>query len=193
MRDLFDLPGLAVRDMLPEDGRADGYDKVGGGLDLSHVQLSKYLEAADKAFNSAIATQPERPPLFKDRLYPGDQYTIKIVILGGDAVCLKDLQYDPSVIPQPPSGKLDGKLRDFEQQKLLPYYGSVGLFRITTTMPFTRTLPGSRRSRRASTACGCPSGASSGTRARWKPRPAPRWPRSMPRTAACSAISMHRR
>jgi len=129
LRDLFDLPGLAVRDLLPEDGRADGYDKVGGALDLSHVQMAKYLEAADKALNTAIATQPERPPLFKDRLYPGDQYQIKIVLLGGDAVCLKDLQYDPSVIPQPPSARLEKGLREFEQEKLFPYHGSIGIFR----------------------------------------------------------------
>jgi hypothetical protein len=129
LRDLFDLPGLAVRDLLPEDGRADGYDKVGGALDLSHVQLSKYMEAAEKALSTAIATQPERPPLFKDRLYPGDQYMIKIAILGGDAVCLKDFQYDPSIIPQPPSGKLEKSLRQFEQEKLFPYHGSVGIFR----------------------------------------------------------------
>jgi mono/diheme cytochrome c family protein len=129
LRDLFDLPGLAVRDMLPEDGRADGYDKVGGALDLSHVQLLKYMEAADKALDAAIATQPERPPLFKDRLYPGDQYMIKIILTGGDAVCLKDFQYDPSVIPQPPAGKLQKGLREFEQEKLFPYHGSVGFFR----------------------------------------------------------------
>ena len=129
LRDLFDLPGLAVRDMLPEDGRADGYDKVAAGLDLSHVQLSKYLEAADKALTAAIATQPERPPLFQDRLYPGDQYMIKIALTGGDAVCLKDYQYDPSVIPEPPREKLSKGLREFEQEKLFPYRGTVGIFR----------------------------------------------------------------
>lgn len=129
LRDLFDLPGLAVRDMLPEDGRADGYDKVGDGLDLSHVQLSKYLEAADNALTAAIATQPERPPLFKDRLYPGDQYMIKIALTGGDAVCLKDFQYDPSVISEPPREKLSKGLREFEQEKSFPYRGTVGIFR----------------------------------------------------------------
>ncbi|TCO86863.1 cytochrome c [Chthoniobacter flavus] len=129
LRDLFDLPGLAVRDMLPEDGRADGYDKVAAGLDLSHVQLEKYLEAASKALDAAIATQPERPPLFQDRLYPGDQYMIKIILTGGDGVCLKDLQYDPSVFPQPLAGKPEKGLRELEQEKLFPYRGSVGLFR----------------------------------------------------------------
>jgi hypothetical protein len=129
LRDLFELPGLAVRDLLPEDGRADGYDKVSAGLDLSHVQLSKYLEAAEKTLNTAIATQPERPPLFQQRLYPGDQYQIKIAITGGDAVCLKDFQYDPTVIPDPPATKLAKGLREFEQEKLFPYYGTVGFFR----------------------------------------------------------------
>lgn len=129
LRDLFELPGLAVRDMLPEDGRADGYDKVAAGLDLSHVQLEKYLEAASKALDTAIATQPERPPLFKDRLYPGDQYQIKIALSGGDGVCLKDFQYDSAVFPQPLAGKPEKGLRELEQEKLFPYRGSVGLFR----------------------------------------------------------------
>ncbi len=70
LRDLFDLPGLAVQDLLPEDGRAHGFDRVGTALDLSHVQLTKYLEAADLALQQAIATNPQPLPRLKLRLGP---------------------------------------------------------------------------------------------------------------------------
>lgn len=129
VRDLLDLPGLPLRDMLPEDGRAFGYDKVGGALDLSHVQLAKYMEAADRALDAAIATRPEPQELFKERLHPGDQYQIKIVITNGDAVCLKDFRYDPAVLPTPIRDKSEKRLGDFEKEKLFPYRGSVGIFR----------------------------------------------------------------
>jgi hypothetical protein len=66
MRDLFSLPGLQVKDLLPEDGRFDGFDKASQSLDLSAVQLRKYLEAADVALDAAIAHQ-DRPLVWKQR------------------------------------------------------------------------------------------------------------------------------
>jgi len=66
MRDLFSLPGLQVKDLLPEDGRLDGFDKAGGALSISAVQLRKYLEAADVVLDTAIAHQ-DKPMLFRDR------------------------------------------------------------------------------------------------------------------------------
>jgi hypothetical protein len=57
LRDLFALPDLPLREMLPEDGRVDGDDKSGDGLELSHVQMSRYLEAADLALTAATASQ----------------------------------------------------------------------------------------------------------------------------------------
>lgn len=129
LRDLFSLPGLPLRDLLPEDGRAHGYDKVGGALELSHVQLGKYMEAADRVLDAAIATRPQPQELFKERLFPGDQYQIKIVITNGDAVCLKDFHYDPAVIAEPLRDKPEMRLGDFEKAKLFPYRGSVGIFR----------------------------------------------------------------
>ncbi len=70
LRDLLDLPQLPVRDMLPEDGRAYGYDKSGDGLELSHVQIAKYLEVADLALDAATASQIEPPDVLQVREYP---------------------------------------------------------------------------------------------------------------------------
>src|SRR5437899_2289684 len=46
LRDLLDAPWLQVREMLPEDGLSARFNKVGDALDVSHVQMSRYLAAA---------------------------------------------------------------------------------------------------------------------------------------------------
>src|SRR5207237_8928140 len=73
LRDLLGLPMLNVRELLPEDGRVDGYDKVGQGLDLSSVQMAKYLEADDVALGMAIADRPEPPEFYSGRHYFASQ------------------------------------------------------------------------------------------------------------------------
>ena len=63
LRDLFSLPSLRVKDLLPEDARRENFDKVAGGLDISYVQMAKYLEAAGKALDQAVveaATPPKK-------------------------------------------------------------------------------------------------------------------------------------
>ncbi|MBC8114936.1 MAG: DUF1587 domain-containing protein, partial [Candidatus Saccharimonas sp.] len=55
IRDLFDLPGIALQSSLPADGSAHGFDKNSDALDISHVNLAKYVEAADHALDLAIA------------------------------------------------------------------------------------------------------------------------------------------
>ncbi len=52
------MPGIALQGMLPADGSAHGFDKNSEALDISHVNLAKYVEAADHALNLAIATRP---------------------------------------------------------------------------------------------------------------------------------------
>ena len=61
VRDLFDMPGIALQGNLPADGSAHGFDKNSDALDISHVNLAKYVEAADLALDLAIATRPEPP------------------------------------------------------------------------------------------------------------------------------------
>jgi len=57
LRDLLALPALRIKELLPEDGQRHGYDKVAGALDISHIQMSRYLEAAEVALALA-ASQP---------------------------------------------------------------------------------------------------------------------------------------
>jgi hypothetical protein len=50
-----------VRDILPEDNRAGGFDNVGTVLDLSPTHLLKYQDAAERAVMSVLPKHPHLP------------------------------------------------------------------------------------------------------------------------------------
>ena len=58
VRDLLGVP-VQVRDLLPEDSSAAGFDNVGDALHTSSFLLARYLEAAEAALDQAIASQPQ--------------------------------------------------------------------------------------------------------------------------------------
>jgi len=62
LRDLLHAPWLAGARLMPEDGEADRFNKIGDALDVSHVQMARYLGAADYALRQAMATQAEAAP-----------------------------------------------------------------------------------------------------------------------------------
>jgi len=72
-RDLLSAPWLEVKEMLPEDGVAHRFNKVGDALDVSHVQMARYLAAADYALRQAMATQVDRPPAKTVRYHAREQ------------------------------------------------------------------------------------------------------------------------
>lgn len=57
---------LRLKERLPEDKRAFGFDNIGEALNLSAAQLEVYLEAADAALDAAIVKKA-RPETFKRR------------------------------------------------------------------------------------------------------------------------------
>lgn len=61
LRDLLKLPDLDIRDKLPQDRDAHGITKVSKLLDMSHVQLEAYLDAAEAALEQAVATGVNPP------------------------------------------------------------------------------------------------------------------------------------
>ena len=79
--DLLAAP-VEVRDLLPDDNTAAGFDNVSAVLDVSSTHLLRYQEAADKALRSVIPSRPlfeftdrrtgkeiaEKTPGFKDML-----------------------------------------------------------------------------------------------------------------------------
>ncbi len=129
LRDLFGIPGLKVKERLPEDGLAFGFDKSAAGLDLSYVQLAKYLEAADIALDAAIATHAARPAHFQVHIPAAGCQPLFAHTFGGQTVFLKDFKYDDSLIPIP-NGRIN---KEALAQKLRrenlknPYNGTIGV------------------------------------------------------------------
>lgn len=68
LRELLALPHLEVKDILPADNRASGFDHVASAQDFSYVQMARFLDAASEALDQAMrlgpspATQRERFP-----------------------------------------------------------------------------------------------------------------------------------
>jgi hypothetical protein len=59
LRDLLATP-VEVKDLLPDDNVAAGFDKVSSALEVSSAHLLRYQQAAEKALRSVV---PSRPPL----------------------------------------------------------------------------------------------------------------------------------
>jgi mono/diheme cytochrome c family protein len=73
LQDLLSLPYLDVKDFLPEDSESYGFNKIGDSLDVSHVQMARYLSAAEFALRQAIAPQIAQPKTTTERFYTWNQ------------------------------------------------------------------------------------------------------------------------
>ena len=74
-----DLLGIDVdlKDLLPLDSSAGGFDNVGEALHTSSFLMERYLDAADKALSVAIANLPQ-PKLVKNRYSLKDERIVKV-------------------------------------------------------------------------------------------------------------------
>ena len=73
IRDLLSIPYLAIKDALPEDSTSHGYNKIGAALDVSHVQLARYLRTAENALREAVIPQIAKPAGIQQRYYSWNQ------------------------------------------------------------------------------------------------------------------------
>lgn len=76
IRDLLGID-LELKDRLPLDSSANGFDNSGAALHMSSFLMEKYLDAADAALNVAIANGPQ-PPAVNKRLSCKDERHIKV-------------------------------------------------------------------------------------------------------------------
>src|SRR5262249_2112029 len=76
VRDLLGVQ-LNIREQLPQDGSANGFDNAGAALHTSSFLMERYLEAADTALNLAICNCPQPPALFQKRLSIKDGHPIR--------------------------------------------------------------------------------------------------------------------
>lgn len=73
VRDLLDAPWLQLASILPEDGELYRFNKVGEALDVSHVSMARYLQAANYALREVIAREPVAPQTKTVRYYARQQ------------------------------------------------------------------------------------------------------------------------
>ncbi len=146
LRDLLDLPWLEVKDLLPDDGRDNGYTRSAAALDVSPIFLAKVGEAIDLALDSATAKYAIPPEIFREKLYANQQYDYKVLMSGGDAVMLtKDQKYDDSRFPMPAATNADGPFPKGKWGFGGKYAGlgeaeRAGVFKEPSTVGMTRTF-----------------------------------------------------
>ena len=75
VRDLLGIE-IDLKELLPQDTSADGFDNVGEALHTSSFLMERYLEAADKALNLAIANGPQ-PPMITKRYSLKESHQVK--------------------------------------------------------------------------------------------------------------------
>jgi len=97
LQDLLALPLLRVKEILPEDGQQHGFDKVPGALELSHIQMAKYLQTADKALRQAIVRSVEPPETAEWREPAARQWSGRGAIATHNAVPLLDGKLAPGL------------------------------------------------------------------------------------------------
>ncbi len=77
IRDLLGVPWVQIKAKLPQDGEAWRYNKIGGALDVSHVQLSRYMSSADYALREAMSAKLVQPPTTVTRIYARQEPTLR--------------------------------------------------------------------------------------------------------------------
>jgi hypothetical protein len=128
IRDLFDMPGIALQGELPPDGSAHGFDTNSDALDISHVNMAKYLETADRVLDLAIATQPQPPTVQKRRISLMNRGGfVAHIVMNGDGVLLRDKKPDPDFPPASDYSHIDQG--SHERLGSFQTGSSVGLFR----------------------------------------------------------------
>lgn len=76
---ICDLLGIKVKlkEQLPQDGSADGFDNAGAAHHTSSFLMEKYLEAAETALNAAISNRPKPPTLVSKRYSMKDVHPVR--------------------------------------------------------------------------------------------------------------------
>jgi hypothetical protein len=79
VRDLLQAPWLQVKNDLPEDGEAELFNKIGDSLDVSHVQMTRFMQAANVAMRQVMGVEllrHELPPATVKRYWAREEATL---------------------------------------------------------------------------------------------------------------------
>ncbi|HTO03733.1 MAG TPA: DUF1587 domain-containing protein, partial [Opitutus sp.] len=73
LRDLLHVPWVQIMNRLPQDGEAHRFNKIGDALDVSHIQMARYLSSADYAMRQAMSVQLANQATATTRYYARDE------------------------------------------------------------------------------------------------------------------------
>lgn len=76
LRDILNIPWAQIKEKLPEDGVAFRFNKTGQALDVSHVQLARYMSTAEYAIQEAIRVVWDRRESTVRRYYARDEASL---------------------------------------------------------------------------------------------------------------------
>lgn len=76
IRDLLNVPWAQIKDKLPEDGEAYRFNKTGRALDVSHVQMARYMSSAEHAMLEAVRAVWKRPEATTKKYYARDEFSL---------------------------------------------------------------------------------------------------------------------
>ncbi len=77
LRDLLGVPWAPIANRLPEDGEAYRFNKSGEALDVSYLQIARFMDSANYALGLAMATCLERPAKTTRKLYARDEFSLR--------------------------------------------------------------------------------------------------------------------
>jgi mono/diheme cytochrome c family protein len=77
IRDLLNVPWVQIKSRLPQDGESWRFNKIGTALDVSHVQISRYMSSADSALREATAAKLVQPPTATARIYARQEPSLR--------------------------------------------------------------------------------------------------------------------
>jgi Protein of unknown function (DUF1592)/Protein of unknown function (DUF1588)/Protein of unknown function (DUF1585)/Protein of unknown function (DUF1587)/Protein of unknown function (DUF1595) len=77
IRDLLNVPWVQIKSKLPQDGEASRFNKIGAALDVSHVQLSRYMSSADYALREAMAAKLVQPATTTTHIYARQEPSLR--------------------------------------------------------------------------------------------------------------------
>jgi hypothetical protein len=134
IRDLLAIE-TPLKEMLPEDNSAHGFDNIGAALDVSSVLMERYLDAADAALDAAMPRGLHVEPSTMRYSYHEDENLIKQL---GDKTVLKR---DDGVVMFS-SGYMPTGVRKFRAPADGLYKVRVSMYAYQSTKPVTMVAIG---------------------------------------------------
>ncbi len=100
LRDLFDVPHVDIKEMLPEDAKSHGFDNIGEALSVSTEQMMVYLQVIDRVLDEAIGPleRPQSRVRNANLKQSSERVLGKLFRAEPDGVVLFSSDYSPSAL-----------------------------------------------------------------------------------------------